>query len=197
LTLDVGIAERGLDGGVSGDRAVVVPAGPATLLVAIDGLGHGPAAAEASAAAAAVLEAGAADPLPDLFARCHEALRKTRGVVMTAARVGDDGAVEWVGVGNVEARVLRSGAAARDGTTSPVLFGGVLGHQTRRVRTSQVSLGRGDVLVMATDGLKGDFSSAVSVRGSAQTIADRILAASSRGHDDALVLVARFLGAPS
>jgi serine/threonine protein phosphatase PrpC len=57
-----------------------------------------------------------------------------------------------------------------------------------------VALGRGDVLVLATDGLRGDFATGVSVQGSAQTIADRILAASSRGHDDALVLVARFLG---
>jgi hypothetical protein len=193
--LDVGVAERGLDGGVSGDLAVVTPAGTGTLLVAIDGLGHGPAAAEASAAAARLIEQRPADPLDELFARCHEALRRTRGAVMTAARVTADGSLEWVGIGNVEARVLRSGvAAARQGTESPVLFGGVLGHQARRVRPSRVALGRGDVLVLATDGLRGDFATGVSVQGSAQTIADRILAASSRGHDDALVLVARFLG---
>ncbi len=174
----------------------MTPAGTGTLLVAIDGLGHGPAAAEASAAAARLIEQRATDPLDELFARCHEALRRTRGAVMTAARVAPDGNLEWVGIGNVEARVLRTGpAAARQGTESPVLFGGVLGHQARRVRPSRVALGRGDVLVLATDGLRSDFSTGVSVQGSAQAIADRILAASSRGHDDALVLVARFLGA--
>ena len=193
--LDVGIAARALDGGpVSGDRAVIAEARGATLLVAIDGLGHGPAAAEASSVAAGVLERRAGDPLDELFARCHAALSRTRGVVMTAARIDPAGELEWVGVGNVEARLLRAGAAARAGTASPVLFGGVLGHQTRRVRPSRVGLDRGDVLLMATDGVRADFSTGMSVQGSAQTIADRVMAASARGDDDALVLAARWLG---
>ncbi len=193
--IDVGVAERGLDGGISGDRAVQVPtAAGGLLLVAIDGLGHGPAAAEAAAAAERVLQGRPDSPMEQLFVKCHEALGRTRGAVMTAARVDPDGALEWVGVGNVEARVLRA-AAALGGSASPVLFGGILGHQFRRVRPSRLRLERGDVLVMATDGVRADFATGASVRGSAQAIADRVLATSSRGNDDALVLVARWLGA--
>ena len=192
--IDVGVAERGLGGGVSGDRAVVAGLDDGgTLLVAIDGLGHGQAAAEAADVAARVLSSRSAAPLPDLFATCHEALARTRGVVMTAAHVDADGGLEWVGVGNVEARLLRPGST-HAGSESPVLFGGVLGHQFRRVRPSRLSLGRGDVILMATDGVRADFSTGVSVQGSAQATADRIMETSARGNDDALVLAARWLG---
>jgi len=191
--IDVGVAGRGYEGGRSGDRAVVVDAAGGKLLVAIDGLGHGPAAADAAEVAARVIEGRPEEPFPELFRRCHQALDKTRGVVMTAARVDGHGALEWVGVGNVEARLLRTGAHAA--TESPVLFGGVLGHQFRHVRPSRVALERGDVLLMATDGVRADFSTGVSVMGSPQAIADRILEQSARGHDDALVIAARYLGA--
>ena len=112
---------------------------------------------------------------------------------MTAARVDAAGGLEWVGVGNVEARLLRPGAT-HAGSESPVLFGGVLGHQVRRVRPSRLVLERGDVILMATDGIRADFSTAVSVQGSAQAIADRVMAMSARSNDDALVLAARWLG---
>ena len=191
--IDVGTAGRGLDAGVSGDLAVVADALGGKLVVAIDGLGHGPAAAEASEAAARILRARPEDPLDDLFQRCHAALSKTRGAVMTAARIDGAGGMEWVGIGNVEGRLLRAAAGLR-ATESPVLFGGVLGHQARKVRTSRVALERGDVLLLATDGVRADFSTGASVMGTAQTIAERILRASARGHDDALVVAARWLG---
>ena len=191
--IDVGIAGHGLHGGPSGDLAVVADALGGKLLVAIDGLGHGPAAAEASEAAARILRGRPEDPLDELFQRCHAGLTRTRGAVMTAARIDGAGGLEWVGIGNVEARLLRSAAGLR-ATESPVLFGGVLGHQSRRVRPSRVALERGDVLLLATDGVRADFSTGASVMGSAQAIADRILRTSARGHDDALVIAARWLG---
>ena len=191
--IDVGTAGRGMHDGTSGDLAVVVDALGGKLMVAIDGLGHGPAAAEASETAARVLRGRPEDPLEALFERCHAALSRTRGAVMTAARIDAAGGMEWVGVGNVEARLLRAAAGLR-ATESPVLFGGVLGHQTRRVRPSRVALDRGDVLLLATDGVRADFSTGASLMGNAQTIADRILRASARGNDDALVIAARWLG---
>jgi hypothetical protein len=191
--IDVGVAGRGLDGGISGDLAVTVDALGGRLIVAIDGLGHGPAAAEASATAARVLSARPEDPLEDLFERCHAALSKTRGAVMTAARIDGAGGMEWAGVGNVEGRLLRAAAGLR-ATESPVLFGGVLGHQSRRVRTSRVALERGDVLLLATDGVRADFSTGASLMGNAQVIAERVLRTSARGTDDALVVAARWLG---
>jgi negative regulator of sigma-B (phosphoserine phosphatase) len=195
--IEIGMAHSSLEL-QSGDRAVVRESETGHLLAAIDGLGHGGAAAEAAAAAAEVLEKALERPLEELIARCHEALARTRGAVLTLARVHDTtGRLEWVGVGNVEARLLRAGAVpGQPGGASPVLFGGVLGHAMPTVRPSEEQLGPGDVIVMATDGVRSDFVTSLSAAGSAQAIADRVLEQSARGGDDALVLVARWLREP-
>ena len=192
MRLEVGVAERSLEGPWSGDKAVVLEGEELTLLAAIDGLGHGNAAAEAARVAAAELEKGREVPLPTLLDNCHRALERTRGVVMTVARIMAGGEVEWVGVGNVEARVLR--ATGGGPTEAPVLFGGVLGHSMRPVRTSMVTLTRGDLIVMATDGVRADFTADLTTTGPAQAIADGVMERHGKGNDDALVLVVRWLG---
>ncbi len=57
-----------------------------------------------------------------------------------------------------------------------------------------MALERGDVLLLATDGVRADFSTGASVMGTAQVIAERVLRTSARGTDDALVVAARWLG---
>src|SRR2546429_452128 len=55
---------------------------------------------------------------------------------------------------------------------------------------------RGDVLILATDGVRNNFSIDPFAHGdSPQQLADRILAGWGTKTDDALVLVARYLGA--
>ena len=51
----------------------------------------------------------------------------------------------------------------------------------------------GDVMVLATDGIDSGFARAIGEGGSAQEIADRILAAHGKPSDDALVVVVRYL----
>lgn len=194
--IEVGVATQALGAERSGDREVVLQDDDGVLLAAIDGLGHGEPAAEAADLACQVLSDGRHAPLEELFVRCHEALQRTRGVVMTVARIDRAGAMEWVGLGNVEARLVRSGAYGS--SESPVLFGGILGGGSRlmrRPRGSSLRLERGDLIVMATDGVRADFAGELSVTGSAQAIADGILERKGRGNDDALVLVVRWLGA--
>jgi len=193
--IEVGTAVRALHRGErSGDRAVVLEGPHSVLVAAIDGLGHGPAAAAAADVAAAVLEQHGANDLVELFSRCHKALASTRGAVMTVARLHVRGEMEWVGVGNVEARLLHPGGD-RGATQAPVLFGGVLGGNLGRVpRTSTVPLHRGDLLLMATDGVRPDFATVVPAAAGAQAIADHVLARCHRGNDDALVVAAHWLG---
>lgn len=50
----------------------------------------------------------------------------------------------------------------------------------------------GDTLVLATDGIRQDFSSALSAVEPPGKLAERVLAEYAKGHDDALVVVARF-----
>jgi len=193
--IEVGYAVKALEGR-SGDRAVVVNRRDGMLVGAIDGLGHGDAAAEAADAAAAVIESTAGEPVEQIVARCHDALQGTRGAVLTLVDFAiDRKEISWVGVGNVEARLLEFGTSVLPGAVaSAMLFGGVLGHNLPAIRPSRHSVGVGDVLVMATDGVRADFARQLQVSGPPRSIAERVLESSARNDDDALVVVARFLG---
>ena len=52
----------------------------------------------------------------------------------------------------------------------------------------------GDVLIFATDGLRSGFTEDVPLNDAPQQIAEHILEHYGRGTDDALVLVARYVG---
>jgi hypothetical protein len=52
----------------------------------------------------------------------------------------------------------------------------------------------GDVFLLATDGLAPGYSNQVKLEAPLQQLADQILVSYSRGTDDALVLVGRYLG---
>src|SRR5262249_24414207 len=71
----------------SGDLSVAKSNGERALFAAIDGVGHGKSAAAAARTAAAILESSIEEPLAlvSLIQRCHEALRGTRGVVLSVA----------------------------------------------------------------------------------------------------------------
>jgi serine/threonine protein phosphatase PrpC len=179
---------------VSGDRHVAV-AGDRLVVAVIDGLGHGPDAAHAAGRAAEVIEAYA-DERPDaLVRRCHETLRSTRGAAMTIAAIdAEAGEMTWLGVGNVQGAVLPAEATDDHGRVWVPLRGGVVGYVLPTLRPGTVRLRRDDVLVLATDGVRPVFGGWPRPSEPPQRIADRILAAQGRGTDDALVLVARYLG---
>ncbi len=192
-----GWAGRALEG-LSGDLHVVVPFDGGVLVALMDGLGHGAAAAEAAQAAVPVLKAHAFEPVAQLVQRCHEALRATRGVVMTLASFdARDSSMTWTGVGNVDAIVCRArdGRNRRDEAIST--RGGVVGYRLPPLKTDRLTLARGDTLVMATDGIRSNFSSGVAMEYSPQEIAESILARYAKDSDDAHVVVARYRGASS
>lgn len=196
--IEWGWAGRALEAGdESGDLHVVVPLPNGALLAVIDGLGHGPEARVAACEAAAVLGKDADRPPLELIQRCHAALRKTRGAVMSVARIHtEDSSLEWCGVGNVEAILLRPNRALR-GTESVVARGGVVGYRLPTLKAARIALYPRDLLFMATDGIDGGFSSDLSLDDTPQSLADGILASYAKASDDALVLVARYLGVNS
>jgi negative regulator of sigma-B (phosphoserine phosphatase) len=177
----------------SGDVAVFAPSSRGGLVAVIDGLGHGDAAADAAEAAAEVIKAYADDPPQRLLERCHEELRRTRGAVMTLAWF-DLGArtMEWTGVGNVEARLMRAAADGR--FDSPVVLGGVVGYNLPQVRLSTVGIEPGDTVALATDGVAADYSVSLARGVAAQELAERVLERHGKGTDDALAVVVRYLG---
>ncbi|NUR76466.1 MAG: SpoIIE family protein phosphatase [Thermoleophilia bacterium] len=194
--LDWAIASRPAQGQtVSGDAAVVSSAGDSTLVAAVDALGHGPEAAHAAAVAVSILDESAGDQLASVIVRCHEALRATRGAAISAASVSDStGTITWIGVGNVEGRLVRR---PRDTSPEEVLLGsGIAGAVLPPLAPATLTVARGNLLVFATDGIDGSFADSLDVSGPTQQIADGILADHGKPADDALVVVARFLGGP-
>jgi negative regulator of sigma-B (phosphoserine phosphatase) len=194
--IDWGAAGAALDDAPSsGDLAVVAEFEGGALVGLIDGLGHGPEAAEAASAAREVLEEDPALPVADLVTRCHEALRRTRGAVMSLASFAASGHMTWVGVGNVDAVLYRAEAGPARAREALVVRGGVVGYQLPTLHARTLAVAAGDTLVMATDGIRTDSSASVSLEWSARTLAERIFERHASGLDDALVLVARYLGA--
>ncbi len=195
--LEWGVAWEALPGqSESGDRYVVEEYGNGILLGALDGLGHGAAAAEAANIAVDTLRRNVGESVLSLVQQCHEALRGTRGVVMTLTALNArDATLTAIGVGNVEGRLVHAFPQATSvASESLMLRGGVIGQNLPSLRAEVIPVTRGDTLILATDGIHSDFAQAVNLAHKPQQIAEAILASQKKGTDDALVLVARFLG---
>lgn len=180
----------------SGDAFAVVPSpsGTSVLVAVVDGLGHGQEAATASRLAVATLQEHPGAAVEELMEHCHRALLKTRGAVLSLASFSATGQLSWMGVGNVEG-VLVPADPERPRQTV-LLRGGVVGFKLPPLRASLLPVARGDTLVFATDGIRGGLTGAGSLLrgGDIQELAEDILCRQGSGADDALVLVARYLG---
>jgi len=178
----------------SGDLHLVRSGQDEALVAVADGLGHGAAAANAAAAAMRTLEMCDGESPIVMIQRCHETLRSTRGVVMSMAWFqGKDDTMTWLGVGNVEGFLLHRDARGMSANEALLLRGGVIGGCLPRLSASVVQVGYGDVLILATDGIRPEFADNVNLEDSPQQIANRILFQYGRDTDDALVLVVRYL----
>lgn len=189
--LEWGVAMRPYSGETeSGDIAVIEPSEGVTLVAAIDGLGHGPEAAAAARAAAAILKAGVGQDVAVLAKRCHEALEETRGASISLAAIdAGNHTMTWVAIGNVEGRLVERGCPSRS-----ILPGaGAAGVELPRLQPETLGLRRGSILIFATDGVQTSFSDSLAASGSPQQIAERILEEHGKSTDDALVLVVRYL----
>jgi phosphoserine phosphatase RsbX len=194
--VEYGVAKFVLPGqGESGDQHLVCCNRNGILLAAIDGIGHGEAAANAARAAAALLRGSADQPIISLVERCHEKLRATRGVVLSLAFIEpEQGMMTWLGVGNVQGVLMRAEAKNGNAQESLLLRAGVVGSQLPALQGTVLPIAQGDTLFLATDGVRSDFSTALSARENPQRAADRILEHYGSRNDDALVLVARLTG---
>ena len=195
--IDLGVAAAAMNGETdSGDRHVARVVGDKILIAVVDGLGHGREAVRAALGAVRTIEASTECAPETLVRDCHEALRTTRGVVMSMATIDTSrGTLTWVGVGNV-AGVLFSGAAgfAFTARTQLVQGAGVVGHSLPPLFPATMSVASGDTLVFATDGVTEDFEQVVWRGMAAQPLAERILSKHGTMTDDALVCVVRVRG---
>ena len=193
-----GVASSALPGQTqSGDLHLVKPVSTGVLIAVVDGLGHGADAATAARKAVTTLDEHASESVLALLQRCHWALKGSRGVVMSLAFAnGQQNALTWAGVGNVECMLFRGDGAPSVNPTRVGLVtrGGIVGSELPQVRAQVVPLAAGDVLIFATDGIREGFSDGLQFETPPQQLAEQILSRHGKGTDDALVLVARYRG---
>jgi hypothetical protein len=188
--VEVGICGKPCQGeSVSGDDAGYALLGDRILLGLVDGLGHGPAAREASRAAMEMLAARPEWAVLDILHACDDALVSTRGAAGSFVSVAPDiQVVEHAGIGNIEARlysgVQRCTLAGQAGTLGARQAG-------RRFVVDRLGFVDSFLLVVATDGLsrRFDVQDAPLRAQPAISIAGQLLLEFGQDHDDATVMV--------
>ena len=178
-----------------GDRHYVADVPEGTLIAVVDGIGHGDEAAFAAERAIEIIERyGPIEPIEVLMQRCDNALRTTRGAAISIAHFSaEERMLNWLAIGNVAGRVQRRAPVAQFPHESLLLRPGVVGRRPARAQPAAVRIGRGDVLIFATDGIDPDFVDSIDVEDHVEAIAETLLATHGKTNDDALAFVIRLL----
>ena len=174
----------------SGDAWAVARLQSDTALMMVDGLGHGPDAAKAAAAALATLAQRPGLRPAQQVEACHIALRPTRGAALAAALYDPvGGQLYFAGVGNIGACIVDGGPRRQ-----LVSHNGIVGHNMRKVQEFTVPCGAGALVILASDGVSTQWDLAPYAGLTAcdpAIIAAVLLRDFARGRDDASVLVMR------
>jgi len=173
-----------------GDAWTCVQHGNRTLVMLVDGLGHGRDASEAANEAIQVFQKHAERGPAQILSYVHDALKKTRGAAAGIAAVDPaEKCVTYCGVGNTACVVL-----GHDSSRSLVSHNGTLGAATPRLQEFRVEWPAGAVLIMHSDGLQSrwDISPYPGILGRhAAVIAGVLLRDFRRQRDDASVVVVK------
>jgi negative regulator of sigma-B (phosphoserine phosphatase) len=194
-SLEWGVAMQTAPGqAVSGDAYVVkfIPRG--ALVAAVDGVGDPDRAFIAARTAVAILKKYAKDSVISLMKRCHRSLLMTRGAAITLASFDTvSSEMAWLGVGNVQAVLLRPQAEGTHKRKRLPLHSGVVGYHVPILHEERVRMESGETLVLATDGIRSDFATDLNPAEPPPALAAGVMARSFQGNDDAVVLVARYV----
>jgi anti-sigma regulatory factor (Ser/Thr protein kinase) len=161
-----------------------------TLVVVVDGLGHGPEAAVAASTAIRVIQERG-DTMPGaLLQAVHNALRPTRGAAISIARVDRrTRMVTLAGVGNVAASICDTTQTRQMAT-----LGGIAGHQIASMREFEYPWPEQGYLVMHSDGISGRWRTDAYpgvMTGDPALLAAVLFRDFGRGRDDTTVVVVR------
>ena len=175
---------------VSGDRYAVRISDGRHQVMVCDGLGHGPLAAAASAAAVRSFHNGPSVPPAALVEHLHRALNHTRGAALAVAEVDARvGVVRYAGLGNISGSVVDG-----ENRRSMISLPGIAGHQRRLIREYDYPFPPAAVVVMHSDGVADRWQVADYPRlleRAPQVIAGTVLRDAGIRRDDACVLVAK------
>ncbi len=185
VAVEIGAAGRPAKGeSVSGDAWLVKEFPDGALVAVVDGLGHGPLAAEAARAVTDFLASQPWTDLAVLLKDCSAAVAHTRGAALALLHVDVSAMrLRHCGVGNVDVTAIGRQPAR------PVSLPGVVGARIRKVVETTHTLHAGDRLAVFTDGISSRFDLSQYRGASAQDTAEQILAQWSMSHDDATCVV--------
>jgi anti-sigma regulatory factor (Ser/Thr protein kinase) len=160
------------------------------LFMVVDGLGHGPYAADAAREAERIVDESRSISPASILQDCHDALRKTRGAAAAIAAISiDTKLVSFAGVGNISGTLVRTNS--RRGMTS---HNGTLGHQLHKIQEFAFPWDADSVLIMHSDGLgsKWDLNQYPGILSKHSSIIAAVLYRDfERQRDDVTVLVAK------
>jgi negative regulator of sigma-B (phosphoserine phosphatase) len=193
-TLEWGVSSRIHPGETqSGDAYVVDTLDGGGFVAVIDALGHGNAAAHAAKVAVRTLQEHGTEALASLLQRCHARLRTTRGAAISMAYFDRDRqTMTWLGVGNVVGVLVYADPKGVRRVKPLLVRSGVIGDRLPDLSPLALEIRSGDTLLLATDGIREDFTETLPNSLDPQPLADRILDAYATRDDDALVVVVRY-----
>lgn len=149
--LEVGVVCIPMPGeSACGDAWTVSHNGSSASIMVADGLGHGPDAAAASEAAAAIIEQYPSYTPSQLIETAHLGMRATRGAAVSVSRISPEHeTLSYAGVGNIAAVVLQAQGSSRRQLVS---HNGIVGSNVRKIQEFSVDWHPGDTLIMHSDG---------------------------------------------
>lgn len=165
---------------------IVQPYGNGVLLAVVDAVGRDPGAVRTASVAVSALTARASSSVESLVTGCHGCLLGSRGATIAVASLRADGSLTWLAVGNTSGLLLPD-----DGSPphSLVQRGGIVGDRIAPLRADALSTRSGDLVVLATCGIRGVENLPRS--GEPSRLACEILDTRASTEADAVVVVAR------
>jgi serine phosphatase RsbU (regulator of sigma subunit) len=185
--LIVGAASRIYPGeSVNGDAWFVDWHADVCRITVVDGLGHGPQAAEAAQAARRALESEPGLAPAEALRACHAALGGTRGAAIAIVTIDPRAhRLRFSGVGNVDGYLIQQVDVQR-----LVSYRGIVGAVLPDPRTFEFKLGDAWLVVLHTDGLRRLGTEVLlALHAAPQQCAEHLLATAARETDDATVVV--------
>ena len=177
---------------ICGDAWRIAERDDTLTIMLVDGLGHGPLAANASDEALAAFDVDPFVPLTTLTQRADAKMRGTRGAAMAAAQINARSkTLKYIGVGNIAGHQRLDGEEKGRGLVS---HNGTLGVQIRKLQEFDYPFPDQALLVMHSDGLQSRWSLEKYAGLSRQhpaVIAGVLYRDYTRGRDDVTVAAVR------
>lgn len=160
-----------------------------SVIMVVDGLGHGPLAASASRTAIEVFHDNADREAARIISIMHDALRSTRGAAVAITEIDHrNRSVRFAGIGNIAAIIF-----APEKTQRMVSHNGIVGHEMRKVQEFLYPWPEDALLMMHSDGISTHWSPDTYpglLHSHPSLVAGVIYRDFCRGRDDATVVAA-------